>query len=76
MKRILTDKLAYQVENGKTSLAYDILVKNSITQNQYGTYSCWHPRNVLGVMIINFLEENELLESLQVTNCWTSHLYK
>lgn len=33
-------------------------------------------RSISGVMISNFLEENKLPISLQVTNCWTGHLYK
>lgn len=30
----------------KHHLAYEILIKKNITQNQYGTYSCWHPSKI------------------------------
>lgn len=30
----------------KHHLAYEILIKNNFTQNQYGTYSFWHPRKI------------------------------
>lgn len=52
----------------KCCLAYEILIKNKIMQNQYGLCSCWDPRKSCWCCDNQFSGRRQLTVSLQVTN--------
>lgn len=62
------DLLQIRLRMAKCCLAYEILTKNNIMQNQYGLCSCWDPRKSCWCCDNRFSRRRQLTVSLQVTN--------